>query len=201
MSKQLFYALGPLIFDSLGVIVFAVLLALDVNLIVATIAGTVVAVGVVGWGLARGKPVAALQWISLIMVLFSAGATMLTGDPRFVMAKPSIVYLVVGTAMLRRGWMNRYIPPEELPLVGDVMEKFGFVWAGMMFATAIANLVVAIAFTPWWPAFIGFFPIASKLALFAIHFTIVQIIGRARRRRLAGEIDVAATPTPMVTPS
>ncbi len=192
MTKQLFYALGPLIFDSLGVIVFAVLLALDVNLIVATAAGTVVACAVVGWEFARGRPVAALQWISLVMVLFSAGATMLTGDPRFVMAKPSIVYIVVGIAMLRRGWMNRYIPPEELPLVGDVMEKFGFIWAGMMFATAIANLVVAIAFTPWWPAFIGFFPMASKLGLFAVHFTIVQMIGRARRRRMAGSAVPAA---------
>ena len=185
MSRQLFYALGPLIFDSLGVIIFAVLLALHVDLIVATIAGTVAAVAVVGWEMARGRKVAPLQWISLIMILFSAGATMLTGDPRFVMAKPSIVYLVVGFAMLRRGWMNRYVAPEELPLIGDVMEKFGFIWAGMLFATAIANLVVAVAFTPWWPTFIGFFPLASKLALFAVHFAIVQIVGRSRRRRAA----------------
>ncbi|OWQ91739.1 inner membrane-spanning protein YciB [Sphingopyxis witflariensis] len=189
MSKQLFYALGPLIFDSLGVIVFALLLALDVDLIVATAAGTAVACAVVGWELLRGRPVAALQWLSLVMVLFSAGATMLTGDPRFVMAKPSIVYVVIGAAMLRRGWMNRYVAPEELPLIGDVMEKFGFVWAGMMFATAVANLVVAIAFTPWWPAFIGFFPMASKLGLFAVHFAIVQIVAN-RRRRMGGAVAV-----------
>jgi intracellular septation protein len=197
MPRQLFYALGPLIFDSLGVIVFAVLLAFDVNLIAATIAGTLAAVAVVGWEIARRRPVAALQWLSLVMVLFSAGATMLTGDPRFVMVKPSIVYVVIGTAMLRRGWLNRYIPPEDLPLVGDVMERFGFVWAGMMFVTAIANLVVAVAFTPWWPAFIGFFPIASKLGLFAVHFATVQVIGRMRRRRMAensggAQADVAA---------
>lgn len=182
--KPLFYALGPLIFDSFGVIVFAVLLAFQVDLVAATIAGTLAACAVVGWEMGRGRPVAALQWLSLIMVLFSAGATMLTGDPRFVMIKPSVIYVVIGTAMLRRGWMNRYIAPDEIPLVGDVMERFGFVWAGLMFATAIANLIVAMAFTPWWPAFIGAFPLASKLVLFAIHFSIVQWIGRSRRRRL-----------------
>src|SRR3546814_11928081 len=78
------------------------------------------------------------------------------------MIKPTIVYLIVAAAMLRRGWMNRYIPPEQVAEVGDVMDRFGFVWAGMMAATAIANLVIAIAFTPWWPLFIGVFPLASK---------------------------------------
>ncbi|SKB51095.1 septation protein IspZ [Sphingopyxis flava] len=189
--KPLLYAIGPLLFDSLGVIVFAVLLALHLDLVTATIAGTAAACGVVLFEIARGRAVAALQWISLAMVLFSAAATMLTGDPRFVMVKPSIVYLIVGAAMLRRGWMNRYVPPADLPLVGDVMERFGFIWAGMMFATAAANLVIAYVFTPWWPAFIGIVPLASKALLFAVHFTIVQLVGRARTRR-ASKLEICA---------
>lgn len=184
--RSLLYAAGPLLFNSLGVIVFAVLLGFRVDLIVATIAGTAAAVAVVGYELARGKRVAALQWISLAMVLFSAAATMLTGDPRFVMVKPSIVYLIVGVAMLRRGWLNRYIPPEQLALVGDVMDRFGYIWAGMMFGTAIANIVVAVAFTAWWPLFAGVFPLASKLGLFAVHFAVVQLVGRARTHRQRG---------------
>lgn len=184
--KSLLYAVGPLVFDSLGVIVFAVLLGLGAGVGAATVAGTVAAVAVVGWEVLRGKRPAPLQWISLVMVLVSAAATLLTGDPRFVMVKPTIVYLIVAAAMLRRGWMNRYIPPADLPLVGDVMERFGFVWAGLMFATAAANLVIAYAFTPWWPAFIGIFPLASKALLFAVHFTIVQLVGRARTRRRNG---------------
>lgn len=184
--RSLLYAVGPLLFDSLGVIVFAILLGLGTDLVVATIAGTAAAVAVVGTEMARGKRVAALQWISLAMVLFSAAATMLTGDPRFVMVKPSFVYLIVGAAMLRRGWLNRYIPPEQLALVGDVMDRFGYIWAGMMFATAIANLVIAVAFTAWWPLFAGVFPLASKLGLFAIHFAAVQLV-RNKRARKQGE--------------
>jgi intracellular septation protein A len=190
--RNLLYAVGPMIFDSLGVIVFAVLLGVGVGIVPATIAGMVVAVAVVGHELVRGRPVAALQWISLAMVIFSAAATMLTGDPRFVMAKPSVVYLIVGAAMLRRGWLNRYIPPEQVELVGDVMDRFGYVWAAMMFFTAVANLVIAIGFTAWWPLFVGVFPLASKAALFAVHFSVVQWIGQARLRRRAGGLQPVA---------
>ena len=100
--KTLLYAIGPMLFDSLGIIVFAVLLAAGAGIVPATIAGTVVALAVVGYELARGKKVAALQWISLASVLFTAAATLFTGDPRFVMAKPTIVYLIVGSVMRAR---------------------------------------------------------------------------------------------------
>src|SRR3546814_1429817 len=132
-----------MLFDALGVIVFAVLLVAGAGIVPATIAGTVVALGVVGYELARGKKVAALQWISLASVLLTAAATLFTGDPRFVMAKPTIVYLIVGTVMLRKGWLNRYIPPEQLAIVGDVMDRFGMIWAALMFTSAALNLIIA----------------------------------------------------------
>ena len=123
---------------------------------------TAVALAVVGYELARGRKVAALQWISLASVLFAAAATLFTGDPRFVMAKPTIVYLIVGSVMLRKGWLNRYIPPEQLALVGDVMDRFGMIWSAMMFASAGLNLIIAIFFTAWWPLFIGVFPLTAR---------------------------------------
>jgi intracellular septation protein A len=175
-----------MLFDSLGIIVFAVLLVAGAGIVSATIAGTTVAVAVVCYELARGKKVAALQWISLVSVLLTAAATLFTGDPRFVMAKPTIVYLVVGTVMLRRGWLNRYILPEQLALVGDVMDRFGMIWAALMFISAGLNLVVAVFFTAWWPLFVGIFPLASKFGLFAVHIAVVHFIGQARLRRRAG---------------
>lgn len=184
--RTLLYAIGPMLFDSLGVIVFAALLGLGAGIVAATIAGTAVAIAVVGYELVRGHKVAALQWISLASVLFTAAATLFTGDPRFVMVKPTIVYLIVGSVMLRRGWLNRYIPPEQLAIVGDVMDRFGMIWATLMFASAGLNLVVALFFTGWWPLFIGIFPLASKFGLFAIHIAVVHFITQARLRRRAG---------------
>ena len=191
--RTLLYAIGPMLFDSLGIIVFAALLALDAGIIPATVAGTVVAVAVVGYELARGNKVAALQWISLASVLLTAAATLFTGDPRFVMAKPTIVYLIVGTVMLRKGWLNRYIPPEQMAIVGDVMDRFGMIWAALMFASAGLNLVIALFFTAWWPLFIGVFPLASKFGLFAIHVALLHFITHARlRRRARGELQPLA---------
>lgn len=185
--RTLLYAIGPMLFDSLGVILFAVLLATGAGILVATVAGTAVALTVVGYELARGRKVAALQWISLASVLFAAAATLFTGDPRFVMAKPTIVYLIVGSVMLRKGWLNRYIPPEQLALVGDVMDRFGMIWSAMMFASAGLNLIIAIFFTAWWPLFIGVFPLASKFGLFAVHVAVVHFVMKARLRRVDGE--------------
>ena len=191
--RTLLYAIGPMLFDSLGVIVFALLLAIGAGITVATVAGMTVALAVVGYELARGRKVAALQWISLASVLLAAAATLFTGDPRFVMAKPTIVYLIVGSVMLRKGWLNRYIEPEHLALVGDVMDRFGFIWAAMMFASAALNLIVAVFFTAWWPLFIGIFPLASKFGLFAIHIAVVHFIGQARlRRRAEGTLEPLA---------
>jgi intracellular septation protein len=185
--RTLLYAVGPMLFDSLGVILFAVLLATGAGIMVATVAGTAVALAVVGYELARGRKVAALQWISLASVLFAAAATLFTGDPRFVMAKPTIVYLIVGSVMLRKGWLNRYIPPEQLALVGDVMDRFGMIWSAMMFASAGLNLIIAIFFTAWWPLFIGVFPLASKFGLFAVHVAVVHFVMKARLRRMSGD--------------
>ncbi|HEV7312339.1 inner membrane-spanning protein YciB [Sphingopyxis sp.] len=191
--KTLLYAIGPMLFDSLGVLVFAVLLAAGAGIVPAVVAGTVVAVAVIGYELVRGHRIAALQWISLASVLFTAAATLLTGDPRFVMAKPTIVYLIVGSVMLRKGWLNRYIPPEQLAIVGDVMDRFGMIWAALMFASAGLNLVVALFFTAWWPLFIGIFPLASKFGLFAVHIAVVHFIMQARlRRRANGELQPLA---------
>ncbi|MBN8847597.1 MULTISPECIES: septation protein IspZ [unclassified Sphingomonas] len=180
MLRPLLYALVPLLLDSLGVIVFAILLALHMALVPATIVGAVVGCAVVAWEALRHRRVPALQWVSLALILFSAGAVMLSGDARFVMVKPSIIYAVVGLAMLRRGWMNRYVSPEDLARIGDLMTLFGFVWAALMLATAALNLLFALALTTAWPEFIAVFPLASKLLLFAAQFLTVNAIGRAR---------------------
>ncbi len=153
---------------------------------VATGVAAAIACAVVAWELVRRRSVAAMQWLSLVMVVVSAGATLMTHDPRFVMVKPTVIYAVIGAAMLRRGWMNRYVPPDRLAVVEDLMTRFGYVWAGLMFLTGALNLVVAVAFTAWWPSFIAVFPLVSKLGLFAVQFSVVRRIGLKRARSRAG---------------
>ena len=64
-----------------------------------------------------------------------------------------------------------------------------------MVVTAAANLVVAFAFTAYWPLFMAVFPMASKIALFAIQYTTVRHFAmrevRAERAALAAQAAAA----------
>jgi hypothetical protein len=56
-----------------------------------------------------------------------------------------------------------------------------------MFLTALANLVVAVAFTPWWPVFIGTFPLGSKIVLFLVQFVTMRTLVRGRLAALRAD--------------
>jgi intracellular septation protein A len=190
--KNLFYAARPIVTDMFSTIVFAALFALTNNIYVSTGAAIAMGVGQVGYEKLRGRSVPGMQWASLGLVTVMGCATLLTGDPRFVMVKPTVIYLTVGAAMMQRGWMERYIPPRGREFVPDrVFIGWGYVWAGLMFATAIANLVIAIALgRQTWLLFVGAFPLASKLALFAVNYLHIRHV--AMRNHHARE---AATAT------
>jgi intracellular septation protein A len=182
--QNLILALRPLAWDFLATIAFAAMTAMHVDVRVA--AGLSWGVGVaqvIGMKLLR-RPIAQLQWAGLGLALVFGLASMATRDPRFVMVKPTLIYLAIGTVMLKRGWMLRYLPPRALGHAEDLMIAWGYVWAGLMFLTGAANLVVALWFTAAWPAFLAVVPMASKLGLFAIHYVSVR---RVVRRRIAAQ--------------
>lgn len=180
--KTFAHAARPLLLDFLSTLVFVALMALKVDVRVAVVAGAAVGVGQVAYLIVRRRPVALMQWMSLGLVLASGGASFLTHDPRFVMAKPTIILLIVAAGMMQRGWMLRYIPPVAAGRADDVMIAFGYVWAGLMALSAVANLVVAVFFTPWWTAFIAIVPLASKIGLFVVQYATVRLVIVRRMR-------------------
>jgi intracellular septation protein len=182
--KNLFYAARPILTDMLSTILFAALFALTDNIYLSTGAAMVLGIGQVGLEKLRRKPVPGMQWASLGLVTVLGGATLFTGDPRFVMVKPTIAYLTVGAAMLQPGWMDRYMPPESKAyLPRRLIVAGGYVWSGMMFLTAALNLIIALTLDhKTWLAFIGVFPLASKLGLFAIHYTAFRFIALRNAR-------------------
>lgn len=191
--KSFFYAARPILTDMLSTILFAALFALTDNPFIATGAAVTLGVSQVGFELLRGKPVPGMQWASLGLVIVLGGATLLTGDPRFVMVKPTIAYLTVGAAMLQRGWMDRYMPPAAHGVIPErLIVVFGYVWSGLMFLTAALNLVIAIAFGhKAWLAFVSVFPLATKLGLFAIQYAGFRWVA-IRNRRTRGRAESAA---------
>ncbi len=193
--KNLFYAARPILTDMLSTILFAALFALTSNIYLSTGAAIALGIGQVAFEMLRGKPVPGMQWASLGLVTVLGGATLFTGDPRFVMIKPTIIYLTIGAAMLQPGWMDRYMPPASKDyLPRRLIVAGGYVWSGLMFATAALNLFIALTMDhKVWLAFIGVFPLASKLGLFAVHYASFRFIA-LRNHRAQEAMAVEAQP-------
>ena len=173
--------------DLLSTLIFVALFALTHSVFAAT--GLAVAGGVahIAWLKLRRAPVDAMQWMSLGLVVVFGGASLATHDPRFIMFKPTLIYAAIGAVMLRRGWMNRYIPPVALAWSADVTVVFGYIWAALMFASGAANLYLAIHGDPkTWAWFLGVFPLTSKLALFTVQYLTTRFIVLGRRRAARG---------------
>jgi len=184
--RNLFEAAKLLLLDMASTLFFLVLFLLTRNIPLSVALGVALGVAQIGWQFIRKKPIDIMEWMSLFLVVGSGAATLITDNPRFVMVKPSLIYVLVGVVMLKPGWMNRYLPPIGKAVVPDVAVIFGFVWAGLMFVSAALNLVVALNFSVvTWSAFMSVYGIASKASLFLIGYATMRYIGVRRWRAMA----------------
>lgn len=179
--KSLLSAARALLMDLASTILFFVVYTVTHDTTLAVALGLMLAIGQIGWNLLRKMPVDTLQWISAVVVLASGSAAIVTNNPQFVMAKPSVIYILVGWAMLKRGWMNRYLPPRALDFVPDLAITFGYVWAGLMFFSAALNLVLALNLNvTQWGLAMSVWGTASKFALFFFQYGVMKTVGRRR---------------------
>lgn len=179
--KEFLHSARAVLTDMAATLFFLALYTLTHSIALAVAAGLALALGQIGWELARRRSVDALQWIGLAVIVSLGTATLISGNPLFVMLKPSLIYCLVGAAMLKRGWMLKYLPERALQYVGDLGVTFGYVWAGLMFFSAALNLVVAQRLSViGWAAFMGVYATASKIALFVVQYGVMKLIGKRR---------------------
>lgn len=190
--KNLLYALRPLASDFFPTIVFAVLVALHQPVIVTTAAALVVAMLQIAVQKIRGREIPLLQWASVALVIVFGAVGIVTQDARFLMIKPSIIYVAIGVVMLKRGWMIRYLPPIAGGHAEALMVGWGYVWSGLMFVSAVANLAVAWTLPSFWPVYLATIPLASKLLLFAVQYASIRFIVR---RKIQAERAAQSQPT------
>jgi intracellular septation protein A len=184
--KNLLQAAKLLLLDLASTFVFLFLYLLTKNITLSVLLAMALGAAQIGWEFVRKKPIDSMQWISLFVVLATGTTALLTDDPRFVMIKPSVIYCIVGIVMLKRGWMNRYLPPVAIELIPDIAIIFGYVWAGLMFFSAALSLIVAFNFSiTTWLEFMSIYGIASKVALFLIGYATMRTIAVHRRARLS----------------
>jgi intracellular septation protein len=112
MGPAMKQALWHLLNDFLSAILFLIVYAISGSVRVAAAVAVGVGVAHLAWLKFSARQIEPMQWTSLGLVVVLGGATILTQNPRFVMAKPSVIHFAVAAAMLRRGWMIRYITAD-----------------------------------------------------------------------------------------
>jgi intracellular septation protein len=178
-------AVKLLLIDLASTFLFLVLFLTTHNVILSVTLG--MALGLVGIGtqFVRRKPIHTMQWLSLFLTIAVGTATLLTKDPRFVLFKPSVIYAIVGVVMLKRGWLNPYVPAIARTVAPDVVVVVGFVWAGLMFVSAAVNAVVALTCSvAIWALTMPIFAMSSKVAVFLFTFAAIRTIVVRRVRAM-----------------
>ena len=170
--------------DLMSTLVYAGLYAATHNLMLSTGVAVATGIGSILIARARRRPVERMQWMSLFLVVVFGGAGLLLHDARFVMIKPTIIYIAVGLTMVRAGWMAGYMPKLVRRHGGDVIRAFELLWAFVMFATAAANVALVIHNdVALWALFLAVVPIGSKIVLVLTQYAALRLI--VRRRVLA----------------
>jgi len=172
-----------LVSDFLSTIVFlAIYLATD-NVILATAVAILGAIGQVIWSRIKGQTLGYMTWASLGLVIVLGGATLLTHDPRFVLAKPAIGHVAIGIIMLKRGWMLRYLPAIVTETIPEYVTFAGYAWAALMFALAAGTVAVAMTGDmKLWAFYISVVLIGAKIVAFAIQYVAFRLLIGSRIR-------------------
>jgi len=178
--KDVFARLGADFFST--ILFLAIYLSTD-NVLLATGVAIAGAIGQVIYSRLKGKPLGYMTWASLALVIVLGGATLLTNDPRFVLAKPSIAHFAIGAIMLKRGWMMRYLPPIVVETIPEYITIAGYAWAALMFALGAG--VIAVASTgdlKLWAFYVSVIAIGAKIAAFAIQYVAFRVLITGRLR-------------------
>jgi intracellular septation protein len=183
--KDFLNAAKLLLADLASTLFFVALFLLTHNIVLSVSLGMALGLVQIGTQFVRRKPVHTMQWLSLSLTFAVGAATLLTDDPRFVLFKPSVIYAIVGVVMLKRGWLNPYLPAIARAVAPDVALVVGFVWAGLMFVSAAVNTFVALTCSvATWASTMLIFGISSKVAVFLFGFTAIRVIVVRRVRAM-----------------
>jgi intracellular septation protein A len=176
---------AKLLTDFLSTIVFLVVYLTTDNVVLATSVAIAGAVAQVVYSRVKGKPLGFMTYASLALVIVLGCATLLTNDPRFVLAKPSIAHFAIGAIMLKRGWMLRYMPPLVAEIIPEYVTFAGYAWAALMFVLGLGTIAVAsTGDLKLWAFYVSVGLIGAKLTAFAVQYVAFRILVTNRVRAI-----------------
>jgi len=181
--KDVFARLGADFFST--ILFIAIYLATD-NVLLATGVAIAGAIAQVIYSRVKGKELGYMTWASLALVIVLGSATLLTHDPRFVLAKPAIGHFAIGFIMLKRGWMLRYMPAIVTQTIPEYVTFAGYAWAALCFALGAGTIVVAMTGDmKLWTFYVTVVLVGAKIAAFAIQYAAFRVLVGSRIRAAA----------------
>jgi intracellular septation protein len=174
--------------DFLSTIIFLAIYLATGNIVLATSVAIAGAIGQVVYARIKGHELSFMTYASLALVIVLGAVTLLTHDPRFVLAKPSIAHFAIGAIMLKRGWMLRYMPPLVAETIPEYVTIAGYAWAGLMFVLGAGTIAVAATGDLWlWGLYVSVVAVGAKILAFAVQYVVFRFIitGRLRTRAAA----------------
>ena len=178
--KSVFAKLATDFFST--IIFLAVYLATD-KVAVATAVAIAASVAQVIHARIKAEPLGFMTYASLTLVIVLGSATLLTNDPRFVLAKPAIAHFAIGAIMLKRGWMLRYMPPIVAETIPEYVTIAGYAWAALMFALGAGTIAIALTGDiKLWALYVSVVAIGAKVAAFAVQYVAFRVLVTQRIR-------------------
>ena len=178
--KDVFAKLGT---DFFSIIVFLTLYLITGNVVLATCVAIAGAVAQVIYARIKSQPLGFMTYASLALVIVLGSATLLTDDPRFVMAKPAVGHFAIGAIMLKRGWLLRYMPPLVSETIPEYVTIAGYAWAALMFALGLGTIAAALTGNlKLWTIYVSVVLVGAKVAAFAVQYVAFRILVTSRIR-------------------
>ena len=174
--------------DFFSTIVFLVVYLVTDNIVLATSVAIAGSIAQVIYSRIKGQELSFMTWASLGLVIVLGGATILTSDVSFVLAKPAIAHFAVGAIMLKRGWMLRYMPPLVAETIPEYVTFAGFAWAALMFALGAGTIAIAMTGDlKLWTIYVSVVAVGAKIAAFAVQYVVFRlaVTSRIRAARIA----------------
>jgi intracellular septation protein len=181
--KDVFARLGADFFST--ILFLAIYLTTD-NVLLATGVAIAGAIAQVIYSRVKGKPLGYMTYASVALVIVLGSATLLTHDPRFVLAKPAIGHFAIGAIMLKRGWLLRYLPAIVTDTIPEYVTVAGYAWAALMFVLGTGTIGVAMTGDmKLWTFYVTVVLVGAKLAAFAVQYVAFRLMIGSRLRAAA----------------
>ena len=172
--------------DFLSTILFLAIYLLTDNVLLATGIAIAGAIAQVIYARVKGKPLGFMTYASVALVIVLGSATLLTSDPRFVLAKPAIGHFAIGAIMLKRGWLLRYLPPIVTETIPEYVTFAGYAWAALCFVLGAGTIAVAMTGDmKLWTFYVTVVLVGAKIAAFAIQYVAFRVLVTGRLRAAA----------------